>query len=482
MKRLICTLLAVVLLLACVPAAQAAGSYDKNNLHYDDAFAFLELLNQKRASIGLGALTMDQDLLEGASIRAYEQITYFGHTRPDGSKYSTAAPGKAHAECVHWWSPAEQSTPQNTLKEFLNSPPHKAILLDGQYRAAGVGAYESGGRKYWAVLLSTNRAAGSLSLSDMQPRKTVAGFSDVFESDYYAKPVQWAVQNQIAFGTGYAAFSPNEACTRGQIVTFLWRSAGSPASVLSAAKVFSDIAAGSYYEKAVAWAMEKKITSGTSKTTFSPDSPCSRAEITTFLWRLKGCPAGGASNPFRDVRSGQYYTDAVLWAAKTKITAGTDASHFSPYSLCTRCQAVTFLHRANSIPNNPAVKFGDAGRLYIGSHSVALYHTLSQAVVDQLDSAFYYVLHGTVIIGDHNNQGFDIIKQCREGDRCLILHSDGSREEFVCRGIDRNAQNITSDVINSSGQSAFSAGFDMFTMTCNDSGCRNVTIVYWDRV
>lgn len=190
MKRLICTVLAVILMLACVPATQAAGSYDKNNLHYDDAFAFLELLNQKRASIGLGALTMDQDLLEGASIRAYEQITYFGHTRPAGSKYSTAAPGKAHAECVHWWSPAEQSTPQNTLKEFLNSPPHKAILLDGQYHTAGVGAYESGGRKNWAVLLSTNRATGSLSLSDMQPRKTVAGFSDVFESDYYAKPVQ----------------------------------------------------------------------------------------------------------------------------------------------------------------------------------------------------------------------------------------------------------------------------------------------------
>lgn len=102
--------------------------------------------------------------------------------------------------------------------------------------------------------------------------------------------------------------------------------------------------------------------------------------------------------------------------------------------------------------------------------------------MDQPDSAFYYMLHGTIIIGDHNNQGFDIIKQCREGDRCLILHPDGSREEFICKGIDRNAQNITSDVIDSSGQSAFRAGFDMFTMTCNDSGCRNVTIVYWNRV
>lgn len=482
MKRLICTVLAFVLLVACVPVTQAAGAYNKNYLKYDDAFAFLEILNQKRVSMGLGALTMDQDLLNGASIRAYEQSISFSHTRPDGSKYSTVAPQKAHAECVHWWSPADLSTPKNTLTEFLNSPPHKAILLDGQYRSVGVGAYESDGRKYWAVLTSMYSATDHVSLSEVQPRKTVAGFSDVFETDYYANPVQWAAQKQITNGTSGTTFEPNAMCTRAQIVTFLWRAAGSPSSFLTASKMFSDVTPGSYFEKAVSWALEKGITSGTGTHTFSPNTPCTRAETTTFLWRLKGCPAATTANPFKDVSASKYYSDAVLWAVREKITAGTDASHFSPYEPCTRCQAVTFLQRADNVPNRPAVSFGDKGRFYIGSHSVSLYNSLSQAVVDNTDSAFYYVLYGTIIIGDHNNQGFDIIKQCNEGDRCYILHADGSREEFICRRIDRNAQNITSDVIDSNGQSAFRAGFDMFTMTCNDSGCHNVTIVYWDRV
>lgn len=481
MKRILIFVMVAVILLSCLPSVYAAG-YDQNHLNYEEAYAFLDLLNQKRASVGLGAVTMDRSLLDGASIRAYEQTIVFGHTRPNGSKYSTVAPSMAHAECVHYWYPAEQSTPQSALQAFMDSPPHRAILLDGQYRSIGVGVYESGNRKNWAVVLSMYSAADQVSLSDMKPRKTVAGFTDVFETDYYANPVQWAVQKQITNGTSSTTFEPNAMCTRAQIVTFLWRAAGSPTSFLTASKVFSDVTPGSYYEKAVSWALEKGITSGTGTNTFSPNSRCTRAEAATFLWRLKGCPAATSANPFKDVSARKYYSDAVLWAVKEKITAGTDTTHFSPYEPCIRCQAVTFLQRADNVPNRPAVSFGDKGRFYIGSHSVALYNTLSQTVVDETDSAFYYVLYGTIIIGDHNNQGFDIIKQCNEGDRCYILHADGSREEFICRRIDRNAQNITSDVIDSNGQSAFRAGFDMFTMTCNDSGCHNVTIVYWDRV
>lgn len=481
MKRILIFVVVAVILLSCLPSVYAAG-YDQNHLNYEEAYAFLDLLNQKRASIGLGAVTMVRSLLDGASIRAYEQTIVFGHTRPDGSKYSTVAPKMAHAECVHYWYPAEQSTPQSALQAFMDSPPHRAILLDGQYRSVGVGVYESGDRKNWAVVLSMYSAADQVSLSDMKPRKTVAGFNDVFETDYYASPVQWAAQKQITNGTSGTTFEPNAMCTRAHIVTFLWRAAGSPSSFLTASKMFSDVTPGSYFEKAVSWALEKGITSGTETHTFSPYSHCTRAEATTFLWRLKGCPVATSVNPFKDVSASKYYSDAVLWAARGKITAGTDATHFSPYEPCTRCQAVTFLQRADSVPNRPVVSFGDKGRFYIGSHSVALYNTLSQTVVDETDSAFYYVLYGTIIIGDHNNQGFDIIKQCNEGDRCYILHADGSREEFICRRIDRNAQNITSDVIDSNGQSAFRAGFDMFTMTCNDSGCHNVTIVYWDRV
>lgn len=348
MKRLICTVLAVILMLTCVPATQAAGAYDKNNLHYDDAFAFLELLNQKRASMGLGALTMDQDLLEGASIRAYEQITYFGHTRPDGSKYSTAAPGKAHAECVHWWSPAEQSTPQNTLKEFLNSPPHKAILLDGQYRAAGVGAYESGGRKYWAMLLSLNSASTSAVVNQPKPRATVGSFRDVYETDYFAQPVLWAVQNKITNGTTASTFSPNQACTRGQIVTFLWRTVGSP-MLHNTNNPFRDVKSGSFYYNAVLWAHENGITSGTSSRAFSPDQSCSRAEAATFLWRALGCQSDMEKvHSFQDIPKGAYYETAALWLRDFDIVSGTSATRFSPSRTCTRAEVVTMLYRVDA--------------------------------------------------------------------------------------------------------------------------------------
>lgn len=348
MKRLICTALAIVLLLACVPAVQAAGAYDKNNLRYDDAFSLLELLNQKRASMGLGALTMDQDLLEGASIRAYEQITYFGHTRPDGSKYSTAAPGKAHAECVHWWSPAEQSTPQNTLKEFLNSPPHKEILLDGQYLAAGVGAYESGGRKYWAVLLSLNSASTLAAVSGVKSPATVGGFRDVYETDYFAQPVLWAVQHKITNGTTATTFSPFQPCTRGQIVTFLWRAAGSPTPHITS-NPFWDVMSGSFYYSAVLWAYENGITSGTSAHMFSPVQPCTRAEVATFLWRALGCRIDMETlHSFQDIPKGAYYATAVLWLRDFGIISGTSATQFSPSKTCTRAEVVTMLYRVDT--------------------------------------------------------------------------------------------------------------------------------------
>ena len=347
MKRLISILLAVVLLLACVPAVQAADNYDKSCLRYEDAYTFLKLLNQKRASMGLGALTMDRDLLDGASIRAYEQTISFGHVRPDGAKYSTVC-DKAHAECAHYWYPSEQSTPQKAWEEFLNSPPHRAILLDGQYHAVGVGVYEYSGRKNWAVLLSMNSASSPVALSDVQPKKTVAGFKDVFESDYYAKAIQWAVQKQITAGTSRTTFSPNLQCTRAQVVTFLWRTAGSPVSSESNVQ-FSDVDTGSYYANAVKWAVENNITAGTSNTAFSPDTPCTRAEAVTFLWRAAGSPKSTQSTRFNDVPVNSFYAHAVSWAVQQGITNGTSATMFSPSEICTRGQFVTFLYRQSGL-------------------------------------------------------------------------------------------------------------------------------------
>ena len=171
-------------------------------------------------------------------------------------------------------------------------------------------------------------------------------FTDVAVTDYYYDAVLWAAENGITGGVDDTHFAPNAPCTRAQIVTFLWRAAGSPAPK-SSDMPFEDVAAGSYYHDAVLWAVEQGITVGTSATTFSPDDTCTRAHIVTFLWRAQQSPAAGSANPFLDVASDAYYTDAVLWAVKNGITVGTNAAGttFSPDDDCTRAQIVTFLFR-----------------------------------------------------------------------------------------------------------------------------------------
>lgn len=169
-------------------------------------------------------------------------------------------------------------------------------------------------------------------------------FSDVPEGAYYTDAVAWAVEKGVTSGTSGTTFSPNADCTRAQIVTFLWRAAGSPAPK-SKESAFTDVVAGSYYETAVQWAVENGITSGTSATTFSPNATCTRAQTVTFLWRSQKSPADGAANSFTDVADGTYYTDAVKWAVKNGITSGTSTTTFSPNADCSRAQIVTFLYR-----------------------------------------------------------------------------------------------------------------------------------------
>ena len=170
-------------------------------------------------------------------------------------------------------------------------------------------------------------------------------FLDIDPTDYFFNPVLWAVENGITTGTSANTFSPASPCTRAQVVTFLWRAAGSPEPTQTD-NPFTDVASDAYYFKAVLWAVEKHITNGTSKTTFSPGSTCTRGQIVTFLWRSQGVPAAStAENPFTDVASNQYYYKAVLWAAENGITTGTSATTFSPGNTCTRGQVVTFLYR-----------------------------------------------------------------------------------------------------------------------------------------
>ena len=170
-------------------------------------------------------------------------------------------------------------------------------------------------------------------------------FRDVDKDAYYAAAVDWAVSNEITNGTSDSTFSPDEGCTRAQVVTFLWRAAGKP-DPASSESPFSDVKEGAYYYSAVLWAVEKGITNGTSDTTFSPDDTCTRAQIVAFLWRYEEQPApAGTSNPFADVRTSAYFGSAVLWAVERGITNGTSATTFAPEDTCTRAQVVTFLYR-----------------------------------------------------------------------------------------------------------------------------------------
>lgn len=168
-------------------------------------------------------------------------------------------------------------------------------------------------------------------------------FTDVPANAYYADAVAWAVANGITGGTAENTFSPNAPCTRAQVVTFLWRAMGSPEP--RSAGTFTDVNASSYYAKAVRWALENGITSGTSATTFDPNAVCTRAQVVTFLMRaLDGRSYGSAG--FADVAASSYYADAVAWAVANGITDGTGATTFSPDTQCNRAQIVTFLYRA----------------------------------------------------------------------------------------------------------------------------------------
>ena len=154
-------------------------------------------------------------------------------------------------------------------------------------------------------------------------------------------PIDWAVSNEITNGTSASTFSPEEGCTRAQVVTFLWRAAGQPDPV-SSENPFSDVREGAYYYNAVLWAVEKGITNGTSDKTFSPDDTCTRAQIVTFLWRYEGEPAPTSiDNPFTDVKTSAYFGNAVLWAVENGITNGPSKTPYSPDDTCTTAQVVT---------------------------------------------------------------------------------------------------------------------------------------------
>ena len=228
------------------------------------------------------------------------------------------------------------------------------VTPDSGYALEGLTVTDKDGKK----LKLTDKGSGIYTFTMPAGKVTVeAGFRadaaepvnpfvDVSGGSYYEDAVLWAVREGITSGTTATTFSPGASCTRAQMVTFLWRAAGSPKA--SGSNPFRDVSADTYYYDAVLWAVENGITSGISADAFAPDAMVTRAQTVTFLYRAAGSPAAASGSRFSDVRSDAYYADAVFWAVEKGITSGTAAAAFSPDADCTRAQIVTFLYRQYS--------------------------------------------------------------------------------------------------------------------------------------
>ena len=222
-----------------------------------------------------------------------------------------------------------------TLKSYAVSPVGRSDILSQTVTTA---SGSSGGH--------TSGGGNSSRPSDPKPpvNDPSTGFTDVKNDAYYADAVKWAVDRGITNGQTTTLFGAEASCTRAQIVTFLWRAAGSP--VLQTTKnPFTDLSEDAYYYQAVLWAVEQGITVGTTETTFDPDQTCTRGEAVTFLHRNAGEPVAAGNHGFQDVNGSDYYDNAVQWAREKSITSGTTETTFSPNARCTRGQIVTFLYR-----------------------------------------------------------------------------------------------------------------------------------------
>ena len=357
--------------------------------------------NKVRYKEGIAPLTSYPLLHEAAAVRKEEIITAYDHKRPDGSScftvlddfgitYETAGENLAVAV----------GTGENAVNAWMRSPEHRSNLLSFSHIGIGYNGYS------WVQLFIWNygdlyvrgdfsfpdnlHIPAGASLDDLNLYTTVntymydncyipiiseyfsnynpnqvgkqtvtvsflcyseafdiyVDFADTLKGSFYYTPVLWAVENNITTGTSDTTFSPAASCNRAQAVTFLWAAAGKPEPTITEHS-FVDVPKGSFCEKAVLWAVEKGITTGTDETHFSPLATCNRATIVTFLYNAFNSPeVSAAENPFEDVPDESWYTAPVLWAKENGITSGTDATHFSPASICNRAQIVTFLYGA----------------------------------------------------------------------------------------------------------------------------------------
>ena len=247
---------------------------------------------------------------------------------------------------------ANGSVSLNTARAAQGSRVTITVKPDAGYQLASLTVRDGNGNavavtKQTETTYTFTMPSGKVSVdASFAAIQTAISFRDVKQGDYFYDAVQWAVEKGITEGTGADTFSPSASCTRAQMVTFLWRAAGSPAPK-SAVNPFKDINANDYYYSAVLWAAENGITSGTGADTFSPTAIVTRGQTVTFLHRAAGSPEGNGNSSFSDVNKNDYYNSAVLWEAQNGITTGTGDGRFSPGADCTRAQIVTLLFRAN---------------------------------------------------------------------------------------------------------------------------------------
>ncbi len=220
------------------------------------------------------------------------------------------------------------------------------------YQVAQVSAVDKDGKTVsltdkgdgvYTFVMPASKVNVTVRFAQVQKPEEKDPYGDVSKDSYYYDAVKWAAETGVTTGVGDGLFAPEWVCTRGQIVTFLWRASGSPAPKATELP-FTDVAADAYYAQAVLWAVENGITNGTSETTFGPDQTCTRAHAVAFLYRMSGSPAAAGST-FSDVAADAYYRAAVAWAVEKGITNGTSGTTFSPDDTCTRGQIVTFLYR-----------------------------------------------------------------------------------------------------------------------------------------
>ena len=315
---------------ATVKYGESAGTYDQNSVVKKDAGTYVVYWKATKDSQTVSGSAVINIAKAPLTIKADNQYMYVGDTKPTKLTYTVS--GLVSGEALTTEPTLSCAADGQTVGTFAIVPSGASVSSNYEIR------YING-----SLTVSHRYITPSIPATPAPKPDYTSNFADVPANAFFADAVKWAVDKGVTNGLTETMFGPYEPCTRGQIITFLWRAAGSPEP--KTAVSFADVPAGSYYAKAVAWAIENGITNGVTDTTFAPDATCTRGQGVTFLYRaLKG--SAGATSSFVDVPTNAFYADAVGWAVSGKVTDGTSNTTFSPDDNCTRGQIVTFLYRA----------------------------------------------------------------------------------------------------------------------------------------